>query len=596
MMSIIGWRAYLGMAICAVALSMPARAQVEEIEAPITATATPVLGRPGASITLSGNTPPAQPGAKVSLVITIAPTSKQADGEKSEPIKREVAIDAKGRWTLTLKDTSTIGRYAVEAIAPDGKGRAQTQFDIADGEAYDDVERKYVQAMKISVDATIVALDGRMEELIEGLPESSEKEETRRRYTIIQRKLDEIRKTPPLPLPPGPPSPDPTPDPAPNPVPNPAPNPSPVIGAIVRTTEESDRIRAAVKASRSEAETCQRLDTIVESLNFMSSLMNFVGKPIDITLSLLSDKVNPAVLEENKRLSDGSKFGRAETVKVAVAALRSGKELVNSVPGLAFDLANYLTKDYYKEVCTRFEGPFTGKLKIKFFTTSTSRDPYWQYTITIGGMMSLSQPKDFDAKAGSIMLGRVDGAAIGYEVAEDTLKLIPALRDRVMYRELIAPPDIPLPPMEMGALFNTMAHPLGFQSTVRAVRKGDQVIVNFDDPPLRDMDPKFNRGLLVHLFNSGLIPVLNYQTLPMQGGHYILTRGMRQDAVLNLTTEGKEQHLKNTFTRKEDTGDISLQWDVEVDLCNPACATTSIGRVMAWWKAGQAKRNKSQSP
>ncbi|MEO6226864.1 MAG: hypothetical protein ABIO61_03275 [Thermomonas sp.] len=575
--ALIGWLLLVGVA----------QAQVEEIEAPITATATPVLGLPGAAIKLAGETPAAQPGAKVSLVITITPTPQQAGGD-TEPLKREALIDASGRWSLTLKETAAVGRYSVVVIAPDGKGHAKTQFDIAKVDQYVELARKYALAMKLSVNATIVALDGRMEELIQGLPEGTEKAETRRRYTIIRRKLVAIINHPPIPIPlppsppgpPGPPGPDPTRDP-------------PPIDPIIDATEESDRIRAAIKASRFGAETCQRLDTIVEALNFTSTLMNFVGKPIDIMLAHLSDKVNPAVIEEDQKLSTEDKFIKSEKVKVAVAALRGSKSLVNSVPGLAFDLANYVTKDFYGKVCTRFEGPFTGTLSIEYYTTSTSRDAYWSYIIKIGGMMSLSQPKYFNGLPGSIMIGRVDGAAIGYEVSEDTLKLIPAMRDRLMYRKLIAPrAEIPLPPIEMGALFNTMAHPLGFQSTMRGVRKGDQVVVNFDEPALRDMDPKFNRALLIHVFNGGLIPVLNYQTLPMQGGHYILTRGMRKDAVLNLTTEGKEQHLKNKFTRKEDTGDISLRWDVEVDLCNPACSTTTIRRVKAWWDAGEAKRKK----
>ena len=110
------------------------------------------------------------------------------------------------------------------------------------------------------------------------------------------------------------------------------------------------------------------------------------------------------------------------------------------------------------------------------------------------------------------------------------------------------------------------------------------------------MSPNFNRTLVINVFSGGLIPVLDYHMLPMQGGHYILTRGMRKDAVLHLTTVGKEQHLKNTFTRTEDTGDISLRWDVEVDLCSPACSTTSIDRVKAWWEQGQAKQTPSKTP
>lgn len=574
--ALIGWLLLFGVA----------QAQVEEIKAPITATATPVLGLPGTAVTLGGETPPAQPGAKVSLVITITPTPQPTGGAKAEPLKREAVVDAKGHWSLTLDDTAAIGRYSVDVMAPDKKGQAKTQFDIVGDAAYEEGAHAQIKAMQKSVDATLAALTARTEELINGLPDGSEKEETTRRFDIIKRNLDQIRQTLPNPLP-GPPLP---PD---------MPRKwriiiiSPIIETTRAITLESDRVRIALEASRPAAEVCQRLDTAVEALNFTSSFTNFMAKNTEVLINHLTDKVSPAVIEWAPKSNDGAKFIQAETVKVVVATMRKGQNLVGSVPGLALDLMNYVAKDYYKKVCTRFEGPFTGSLKIDFYTDSTNRNMYWSYTIKIGGMMSLSQPKSFDGKSGSVMLGRVDGSGMGYHVIEDTLKLNPKLRSMLIYHRSISPPEeIPLPPMEMGALFNALTHPLGFQSALRAERKGDEVIVNFDETALRDMSPNFNRTLVIHVFNAGIMPVLNYQMLPMEGGHYILSRGMRRNAVLHLTTEGKEQHLKNTFTRTEDTGDISLRWDVAVDLCSPACTTTTIDRVKAWWAAGQAKVKK----
>lgn len=577
--ALIGWLLLVGVA----------QAQVEDIQAPITATATPVLALPGTAVKLAGETPPAQPGAKVSLIVTLTSATQAAGGKKAEPIKREAVVDANGGWSLTLEETAAIGRYSVEVTAPDGKGLAKTQFDIVGDQAYEDGAQEQIKAMQKSVDATLSALSERTQALIEGLPEGSEKQETSRRFEIIDRNLKEARATVVTPLP--------------GPLPPETPRKwriiiiAPVIESARALTVESDRVRIALEASRPAAEVCQRLDTLQEALNFTSSFANFMAKNSEVVINHLTDKVSPALIELNPKSNTGAKFIQAETVKVVVATMRRGQNLVNSVPGLALDLMNYVAKDYYGKVCTRFEGPFTGSLKIDFYTDSSKRDVYWSYTTKIGGMMSLSQPKSFDGKSGSVMLGRVDGSGMGYQVTEDTLKLNPALRSRLIYYKSISPPaEIPLPPMEMGALFNAITHPLGFQSTLRAERKEDEVIVNFDETALRDMSPNFNRTLVIHVFNGGLIPVLNYQMLPMQGGHYILSRGMRKDAVLHLTTEGKEQHLKNTFTRTEETSDISLRWDVEVDLCSPACATTTIGRVKAWWEKSQATRNASKTP
>ena len=186
-----------------------------------------------------------------------------------------------------------------------------------------------------------------------------------------------------------------------------------------------------------------------------------------------------------------------------------------SAPGLLIDLANYVTKDVYNSMCTRYEGPFTGSLHIVFFTDANNRIPYWEYTVEIGGKLILSEPKAFSGKPGSTMRGRFDGAAIGYKVWEDALKINPKLRTQVVLHKLIAPPaNIPLPPDEFGAMFNTAAHPLGFQVGVTAVRKGDQFIVNFDEQAIRDMSPKFNRGLLIYLFLAAEAFYQSWRTTP----------------------------------------------------------------------------------
>ena len=64
--------------------------------------------------------------------------------------------------------------------------------------------------------------------------------------------------------------------------------------------------------------------------------------------------------------------------------------------------------------------------------------------------------------------------------------------------------------------------------------------------------------------------------------------------MIKLSTKDKEQHLTGNFVRKEDTGDILLNWKVDVDICNPACTVSSIQRMSAWYDAGRAKRKQGK--
>ena len=579
------WFALTTSLFLAALLPISVSAEMETINAPISVTSNPKVALPGAPIKLSGQTPPAQAGAKVNVLITIEVKPKPANGKEAKPIQLDVAVDAKGHWALNVKNTIHIGHYSVTVTAPDGKGKATTEFDVVSEDAFEEFQKEYAASM----DATETTFVTTVDKLLADIPDSAEKQEVIGRYTVIKNKLKERKKRRPTLIP----------------------NPAPVIAALPpaeraelvtpifenfkKITVESNSVGDSIRASRFGASACEKLDTVVEALNLTSTIMNFETNAVNLVINHLTDKLSPAVIDHIKTGNNGAMFAQGEAVKVWVANLRGYKQLTGSVPGLMVDLANYVTKDLYTSMCTRYEGPFTGSLNIEFYTDGNNRDPYWEYTVEIGGKLILSEPKAFSGKPGSTMRGRFDGAAIGYKVWEDALKINPKLKTQMAFHKLIAPPpSIPLPPDEMGAVFNTAAHPLGFQVGVSAVRKGDQIIVNFDEAAIRDMNPKFNRGLLIYVFIAGMIPAPVYQTLPMQDAHYILSRGMRKNAVLKLSTKGKEQHLTGNFVRKEDTGDILLNWKVDVDICNPACSESSIQRVKAWYDAGQAKRNKGK--
>jgi|GEM_PF-2765477 len=575
------WFAFAASLFSAMLLPMSASAQMETINAPVSVTSNPKVALPGAPITLSGQTPSLQAGTKVNVLINIEVKPAPANGKKAKPIQLDVAVDAKGGWALIVKNTVHIGHYTVKVTAPDGKGEASTEFDVVGDDAFDEFKQEY----EASLDKTETTFVTTVDKLLADIPDSAEKQQVIARYQVIQNKLKQRRALRPKLIP------DPKPVIAALPPAKKGELSTPIFDNFEKITLESNKVGDSIRASRFGASACEKLDTVVEALNLTSTLMNFEGNAINVIINHLTDKVSPALIENHKYGNTGAKFAEGEAVKVGVANLRGYKELTSSVPGLMVDLANYVTKDLYTSMCTRYEGPFTGSLNIEFFKDSSSRDPYWEYTVEIGGKLILSEPKAFSGKPGSTMRGRFDGAAIGYKVWEDALKLQPGLKSQLAFHKLIAPPPtIPLPPDEFGAVFNTAAHPLGFQVGVTAVRKGDQVIVNFDEAAIRDMNPKLNRGLLIHVFIAGMIPAPNYQTLPMENAHYILSRGMRKNAVLKLSTKGKEQHLTGNFVRKEDTGDILLNWKVDVDICNPACSDSSIQRVKAWYDAGQAKR------
>lgn len=589
--------AWLGLLLVACA----AQAQVEAIDAPITASASPEVGLPGVRITLEGETPPANPGAKVTVRI-------DPPGDEVETFEREVEISDGGRWELVLKDddTALLGRYDVQVTAPDGKGQAEAPFDIVDGDAYEELVESLHREMNESLDETEKVLVARIRDIAGSLPDPGPdgggKEGLDDRIDKFVDIFDRARTARPpvipLPKPPGPPTP-----PEPGQPPTAATPPAPVddemyavpIETYESVIEESLRVRTAVQQSERMSDVCAKMEALGEAVNFASTLMNFVGKAGAVFQAHLTDKVSPAVIEStNKSTStEAGRFATAESIKVYAASMERWKGVVAAVPGLGLDVIGFVNKIYFDKWCTKFEGPFTGKLNIQFFTDGQQRLPYWTYTVEIGGILHLTQPRAMNDKPGSLMTGRFDGAAIGYVVTEDVMRLQPKLRSMLVFNHLIVPPkNILLPPPEMGSVFNGHVSPFGFQIPVTAVRKGDGVIVNFAASAITDMSPKVNRGLLIQVFQAGPIPAPNYQTLPMQDAYFILTRGMRKDALLVQTQAGGIRKLANTFHRTEDTGDILLNWDVQAEICAPGCTETSIDRMKAYYKAWLASLKK----
>lgn len=590
----------IALAACLALMACGAVAQ-EDVAAPITAESLPRVGLPGVEITLSGHTPQVPKGAVVKISLLVDTTPNEPGGEADEPKTHDVSPDANGQWTLTLSgdDTATLGRYAVTVTAPDGKGAAETTFDIVDGDAMGELLNATIAEMNASLDATENRIVVNLSDQVMALPDGEIKDDAVIRVNKIIKLVRSTRphRFPTLPdLPPAsPPEPGDT-------VPEPI-DFTPVMEGFQQVTEESNRIREQMEKTRPATDNCMRMDALIETLNLTSSMMNFFGgskvvnKPLDIAVNLLSDKILPAMMERQAAAKTQQEKNQLHlnvaSMKLGIASIEKLQGIVKGVPGLVFDLTNHVTKYFYETYCTRFEGPFTATFSAEFYTDEG--ELYYHYIVKLGGLASLTQPKPQDNKAEptmSLMRGRFDGQAIGYQVYQDALKLQPGLRSMLLFEKFIVPPErINLPPAEMGTMFNTMMHPLGFQIPIQAERQRDVVTLNFGNAAIRDMDPKIHRGLLVQVFAAGPIPAPNYQTFPMQDAYFILSRGMRSNAKFERKTVDGVEHLASTFHREETPAGIKLVWDVDVDMCNPGCTTTTIDRMKAWYDDYARKRD-----
>jgi hypothetical protein len=92
------------------------------------------------------------------------------------------------------------------------------------------------------------------------------------------------------------------------------------------------------------------------------------------------------------------------------------------------------------------------------------------------------------------------------------------------------------------------------------------------DPRKEINDFLLKNQLIMAYMAFGLpVPVVKHFEFPIQGSHFILTRGMRNPAEITITKQGEARLMKKTFTRvyEPDNKEFKIEWVVDLDASNP---------------------------
>ncbi len=80
-----------------------------------------------------------------------------------------------------------------------------------------------------------------------------------------------------------------------------------------------------------------------------------------------------------------------------------------------------------------------------------------------------------------------------------------------------------------------------------------------------------NRLILIYMAMGLPVPVVKYFEFPINGAHFILSRGMRNPAEITITKKGKERLMKKVYERVYEPAnkEFRIEWKVDLDAVSP---------------------------
>ena len=525
--------------------------------APISVEAAPIVLLSEQPVTLSGNTTPDGTRFEVTLNIVLP------DG-KSKAIKTKA--DKKGDYKIAFSDTKQTGQYKVAATSPDGKGTAETEFTVTGPTGISQMASETFEELA----KTIEDHSEKAKENIQKLPSSDERDELLAKAAELDKQLSELKQQanqlkPEL-----------------DKMAKVLEEPTPVeinadtvviIGELTHWTTEArakmDSLKKSLPKERPKPDICETIHAAAEGLRLSGLLLNFFEMGVPLVLNLATDKGIPALLNlkypKRHPLWD-------QPAKNAANLARGMGTFAGGAVGFANDMMTLLVDGLLDRYCGVYSGPIDATMSGVF---KHMNNKYWTYSIKIEGQFVLRFPKDSPPGAPITLSGEIFGNATKYTFWEDVERVmeVPA-GGQIVVRRPITPGPFPAlykDPLGLGQIAN-LALPPVFYIPIEGKMDGDLLALKLFDP-VKEINSYLLKNQLIMVYMAfGLpVPAVQHFDFPMQGAHFILSRGMRNPAEIEVTKQGKARLLKKQFTRTwtSDDNQIEVNWVVNLNASNP---------------------------
>jgi hypothetical protein len=381
----------------------------------------------GSTIILHGKTIALDAKRPIALTVTwLRSLTGKAAGAAPPPEKLSAPYGTDGVFQLAYQ-TGREGVYRVDAMSPDGTGKASTEFKVSGFEDWSTEEGK---ALVEALDATSDLVDA-LQKAVAEQPESPAKQQFEQKLQPLKRALaqrqaatqavqDALEYYGKIA----------------GEVPATAPAFEPLTRGMKEFRRESANLLPQMRAATAEAKArnrvCEDMVKVEEGFKLLSTMINLVGKPYQILLSFSIDfATSVAANKAPASCTDNCKFALTQAVKQrdwiksgaeqARTRSLSGKAFFEGLPGFLADAGAFVTHMLFDQYCQRFEGPVDGSMKVEYIKDGRV---WWRYTVKIKGAMTLAYRKGGDTKQAIPVAGHLVGTGTQFTVAEDALRVL----------------------------------------------------------------------------------------------------------------------------------------------------------------------------
>ncbi len=535
---------------------------------PVVLTATPQIVLPGMAVTLSGTT--VTVGKHVVVTIQVIPpegtTQSGSPPPFPVPINLSVKCDAEGVFSIDFTKTDIAGTYKVSAQSPVGTGTGFVEFQVQAASSVGSVATFKFKELGKALDENFDTIN----EIIQQLPASEERVQLLQLSAEIALKMkgmnDQVAKIKPnldvllkaMDLP------------TEVLVDQPAVEIVHELSAwTVEADQQIERLKSLLPSHKQEPSICDMIHTAGEGMRFASTGLSFYGKGMTVVINLAVDKGIPLLLSTKYPKRHPSYDFSA---KGLAGAAQGASGFLGGIVGFLNDALTLLTDELLDRYCGVYSGPIKATMSADF---KHQGQTYWKYSIAIEGSFSLRFPKNTPAGGAVRMTGEVFGNATQYTFWEDIEKVVqvPAA-GHVLARIPITPgpfPKLYKDSLGLGKITN-LALPSIFYIPLEGKMKGDNVAIKFMDP-VKEIEGYLLKNQLIMVYMAlGLpVPVVAYFEFPINGAHFILSRGMRNPAEITISGKGKQRRMKKVYDRvyEPSNKEFKIIWKVDLDATNP---------------------------
>ena len=528
---------------------------------------TPQVAYPGSSVRVSGKT--LAYGNAPTVRIAFILDTRAEHNDKAHDISGSASVDSAGVYSVKTR-VDQPGIYRVKVTAPDGKGVDSTTYTLLDPpdvsdqvvtgfdklvtEGMDKLVRSVraqeaslpANPAKIDADAKLAAIEKKMQEW----PEQSAK--LRKAIEKFQSLSTRFPAAAPLFQP----------------------SLEKVAEIAGETPAEQARVDAELARSQAQGVTCEKIESLIESLKVISAAANFLQSKvtdvglafgIDLSSDRFASKYTPASLQGNPAMSlamtEGSKF--LQTTLMAPEAFPVALGV------LVADVTAYMQQRNFEKYCEKIEGPMSATMHAEFFQEDA---PWWKYDIGLKGRLILRYAKNDSPGSAVHVTGELIGTAAKLSVWEDALAVLYPVTKKTstMLRKLVVPPGQPYSELEGKTI--AASSPYGFFIPV----EGDLVGTNLT---LRLLDARSDLSDLVEaqvtyvlIGPMILAPIIVKYPLPFAKAHLLLFRAMNDGPLeLSVVVGRNAMRVQRSAQRTRPGAGNRVDYTLDITACNPGC-------------------------